>query len=479
MAQSNGALRAQLLRRKPIAPEGAVTTSGPALKRSIGGVQLACFGIGSTIGTGIFFVMSEAVPEAGPSVVVSFVLAGIAAGLAVICYAELASAVPVSGSTYSYAYATLGELPAMAVAACLLLEYGVATAAVAVGWSEYLNQLLSNLHLPEIPQVLAAGPLDSTPGVINLPSVILVALCAVLLIRGASESAVANAIMVGIKLLVLAFFVVLAFTAFDAHNLAPFAPLGIDGVRVASATIFFSFIGLDLISTAGEEVKNPQRTLPLALMGALVTVIVMYVLVAFAAVGAQPAGEFEHQKAGLAAILTRATGSDWPSLVLSAGAVISIFSVTLVTLYGQTRILFTMSRDGMIPSLFARVNPRTLTPVRGTIVAAVAVALMAGFVPLDKLADMVSIGTLVAFIVVSAGVIILRVRQPELRRGFRVPGYPVTPLLAIGACLYILYGLHWFTWIFFGAWVAVVLVFYLVWGRHNSALEKRPRLAKE
>lgn len=358
----------------------------------------------------------------------------------------------------------------MVVAACLLLEYGVATAAVSVGWSEYLNKMLADVGIPALPHAVSAAPWDASPGVVNLPAMILVALCALLLIRGASESARANAVMVGIKLVVLTLFIVLAFTAFDSDNLTPFTTHGASGMLLASGTIFFSFIGLDLISTAGEEVENPQRTLPRALLGALAVVIVVYVLVALTAVGAQRADLFDGQEAGLAEILQNVTGSTWPSLVLSAGAVISIFSVTLVTLYGQTRILFTMSRDGMLPSMFSEVNPKTLTPIGNTVVAAVIIGLMAGLVPLDKLADMVSIGTLVAFIVVSVGVILLRVRQPELERGFRVPGYPVTPVLAIAACLAIMAGLHWYTWAFFGSWVAVVLVFYFTWSRRHSVL---------
>jgi amino acid transporter len=458
-----------LFRRKPI-PTGLMVEADTGLKRTITTTQLACFGIGSTIGTGIFFVMSQAVPDAGPSVVVSFLVAGIAAGLAVLCYAEMASAVPVSGSTYSYAYATLGEVVAMGVAGCLLLEYGVSTAAVAVGWSEYLNALLGYIHLPKIPHALSAAPWDDNPGVVNLPAIILVALCALLLIRGASESARANTIMVAIKLSVLALFAAVAFSAFKTDNMSPFFLDGANGVTAAAGVIFFSFIGLDAVSTAGEEVKDPQRTMPRALMAALVTVVVVYILVALAAVGAQQTSKFKGQEAGLAAILEDVTGSTWPSILLSAGAVISIFSVTLVTLYGQTRILFAMGRDGMLPKFFTRVNAETLTPVNNTVVVAVVVALLAGFIPLDYLIDMVSIGTLTAFSVVSLGVIILRRREPDLHRPFKVPLYPVTPILAIAACIYILWGLHWYTFVFFGLWVAVVICYYLVYGRKHSML---------
>jgi amino acid transporter len=402
---------------------------------------------------------------------VSFVMAGIAAGLAAICYAEMASSVPVSGSTYSYAYATLGEIVAMGVAACLLLEYGVSTAAVAVGWSGYLNEAIRNITGLELPHAILAAPWDSDPGVVNLPAVVLVGLCMLLLIRGASESAQLNAIMVVIKLVVLAMFIVIALTAFDADNFAGFAPFGVAGVATAAGTIFFSFIGLDAVSTAGDKVKDPQKTMPRALLAALFIVITFYVLVAVAAVGTQPWQEFEGQsEAGLAKILENVTGTPIWGTILALGAVISIFSVTLVTLYGQTRILFAMGRDGMLPHLFARVSPRTQTPVNNTIIVAIVVAILAAIVPLDYLIDVVSIGTLTAFIVVSLGVIILRYREPDLPRGFKVPGFPVTPILSILACAYILASLHWYTWVIFTGWVAVFLVFYMLYGRKHSVL---------
>ncbi len=469
-SEARTSVRSQLFRRKPIILPGT-KTGGPVLERTIGTVQLAAFGVGATVGTGIFFVLAEAVPDAGPAVIVSFVIAGIAAGLAAICYAEMASTVPVSGSTYSYAYATLGEVVAMGVAACLLLEYGISTAAVAVGWSGYLNEALNNIFGFQLPSQLSAGPLADVPGFINLPAVILVAACALLLIRGASESARLNTILVIVKLLVLTMFAVIAFTAFDANNFADFAPKGIGGIATAAGTIFFSFIGLDAVSTAGDEVKNPQRTMPIALMLALFTVIAFYVLVALAGIGAQPWQDFEGQsEAGLAQILESVTGTTFWGTVLSIGAVISIFSVTLVTMYGQTRILFAMSRDGMIPAVFSKVSPKTQTPVTNTLVVATIVGLLAAFVPLDYLWDLVSIGTLSAFIVVSLAVIILRKTMPDLPRGFRVPLFPLIPVLSIAACLYLLISLPQITWMYFAIWVLIVLVFYYFYGRKHSVL---------
>jgi amino acid transporter len=461
----------QLFRRKPVPEMTAETGSDSGqseLARSIGLFQLTLFGVGATIGTGIFFVLSQAVPVAGPAVIWSFVIAGTVAGLTAVCYAELASAVPVSGSSYSYAYATLGELPAIGVAACLLLEYGVSAAAVAVGWSQYLNELLGNLFGFTLPESLAQAPEQG--GVLNLPAVILVLLCTLLLIRGASESAKTNAVMVLIKIGVLVLFIVLGLTGWNPDNLSPFAPFGLAGVTGAAGIIFFSYIGLDAVSTAGEEVKNPRRTMPLAILGALVIVTTLYVLTTVVAVAAQPYTKFEGQEAGLAAILEKVTGQTWPATVLAAGAVISIFSVTLVVIYGQTRILFAMARDGMLPELFHRVNKRTLTPVPNTIIVAAVICLLAGLIPINFLAEMTSIGTLVAFLVVSVGVMVLRRTHPELPRGFRVPFYPVTPILSILGCLWIIKDLRAVTiWVFL-IWLAVALVWYFTYGIRHSHL---------
>jgi amino acid transporter len=282
-----------------------------------------------------------------------------------------------------------------------------------------------------------------------------------------------NAIMVMIKLAVLMLFVVIGLTAFQTDHFAGFWAAGPAGIGAAAGTIFFSFIGLDAVSTAGEEVRNPQRALPVAIMSALAIVVTVYVLVAIAGVGSQPVRAFsdpEQQSAGLSVILENITGSAVPATILAAGAVISIFSVTLVCLYGQTRILFAMGRDGMLPDRFASVNPRTLTPTFNTVVISLVVAVIAGFVPAGYLWDTISIGTLCAFIVVAAGVIFLRRTRPDLHRPFKVPGYPVVPLLTIAVCVYILSGLSGVTWLIFGSWLAIALAFYFLWARHHSKL---------
>src|SRR4051812_19496617 len=305
-------LSEQLVRKKPMATKGP--HDGPDLERSFGTFQLTMFGVGATVGTGIFFVLQEAVPDSGPAVIVSFLVAGLGAGLSALCYAEVASAIPVSGSTYSYAYHALGELVAMVIAACVLLEYGVSSAAVAVGWSGYFNELLENLVGWHLPAALSYSPVpyeDNTTGIVNLPAVVLVLMCMMLLIRGASESARVNTIMVMIKLGVLLMFVVIGLTAWNGDHFDGFWDKGAAGISAAAATIFFSFIGLDAVSTAGEEVRDPQKALPRAIMGALGVVVTVYVLVAIAGLSAQPASEFsdpEQQDAGLSVILENVTG---------------------------------------------------------------------------------------------------------------------------------------------------------------------------
>ncbi|MEU9128252.1 amino acid permease [Kitasatospora sp. NPDC048540] len=480
---SKTALSRQVLRRKPVAtliaesegreapaagaPEGG-DRSGIHLRRSIGLWQLSAIGIGATVGTGIFFVLSDAVPQAGPAVVVSFLLAAVTAGLTALCYAEMASAIPVSGSSYSYAYATMGELVAFGVGVCLLLEYGVSASAIAVSWGEYLNKFFDLVFGFRIPAALADPP--GGGGYFNLPAVILVAMVVTLLIRGVSESVKVNTVMVGIKIAILVLFVAIGLTGFQADNLSNFAPHGWSGISAAASSIFFSFIGLDAVSTAGEEVRNPRRTLPLAIIIALVVVTLLYVAVAVTAVGAQPWQDFEGQQAGLAQILQDVTGQSWPATLFALGAIVSIFSITLVVIYGQTRILYSMGRDGMLPPRFAQVSPRTGTPVWNTLVVGVAVALLAAFVPLDVLTDLTSLGTLVAFSVVSVGVMVLRRTQPDLPRGFKVPLFPVVPLASLGFCIYLIKGLHGTTFAAFGVALAVAAVVYFGYSVKHSKL---------
>jgi APA family basic amino acid/polyamine antiporter len=471
-------LRQQLLRRKPVSAFMADAAlgegeghEGAGLRRTVGTFQLTMIGVGATIGTGIFFTLSTAVPEAGPAVILSFVIGAITAALTALCYAELTSAVPVSGSSYSYAYATLGELAAWIVGSCLLLEYAVSGAAIAVSWGQYLNDLTQRLFGFTMPAAISAPP--GAGGYVNLPGVVLVVLCCLVLMRGSKESALINTIMVLIKLGVLVLFVVIGVSGFHSANLHPFAPLGFAGISAAASSVFFSFIGLDAVSTAGEEVKNPQKTLPRAIIGALLVVTAFYCVVAFVGVGAQKWTLFNGQDAGLSAILQRVTGETWPGAILSAGAVISIVSVTLVVIYGQTRILYSMGRDGMLPPVFRKVNPRSGTPVGNTFIVGAFIALLAAFVPLDWLANLTSMGTLVAFAVVSVGVIVLRVREPQLKRGFKVPGYPVVPALSVVFCAYLIWNLPADTFILFAGWLVLALGVYFGYSRKHSRLGRQ------
>lgn len=470
----------RLMRRKPIDFLVQETQQGgKTLKRSLTLFQLTMFGVGATIGTGIFFVLSEQVPVAGPAVLISFIIAGITAGLTALCYAELSSMIPASGSSYSYAFATLGEGVAFLVAACLILEYGVSAAAVAIGWSEYLNNLIHNVFGMNLPSWLLSAPFVADgyklhlggDGLINLPATILVFLCCMLLMRGVTESAKINAIMVVIKLCILILFIAIASSAFKTENFTPFSPHGFAGISAAAGSIFFTFIGLDAVSTAGEEVENPRRNLPLAIISALFVVIIFYVLVALTALGAQEQGLFSGQKAGLAVILQEITGSTWPAIILAAGAVVSVFSITLVVLYGQTRILFAMSRDGLAPKIFHRVSKKTLTPNANTLIVAVIVSFIAGFIPADVLWDLTSMGTLVAFTVVSIGVLVLRYRLPDVPRGFKVPLFPVLPILSICACLYLISSLSTIVYIIAAIWALIAGTYYFFIASKNSVLE--------
>lgn len=460
-------IRRQLLRIKPadeINAEGDVGT----LKRSMGPLALTFLGVGSIVGSGIFVILGEAIPKAGPAVLLSFVLAAITCAFSALAYAELAGSIPVSGSSYSYAYATLGEIVAWVCGWCLMLEYGVSASAVAVGWGQYLNEFLTTFGI-QIPDALANPP-GTAGGVFNLPAVVVVTMCAFLLMRGVSESAKVNTLMVSLKICILLFFCAVAFTNFTPGNFAPFLPLGFVGVSAAAGQLFFSYVGFDAASAAGEEAKNAKRDLPRAIILSLVIVTFLYILVGAAAIGARPWEDFEGSgaEAVLAQIAQVASGSNWAPAIISLGAVISIFSVVLVTIYGQTRILFAMGRDGLLPKLFTRVNPRTQTPITNTILVSLAISLLAGLVPLGRLAEAVSIGTLFAFVIVNFGVIALWISRPELPRTFKVPLMPLTPILGVLFCLYLILSLEAATWTVFAVWLSIGLIVYFFYSRRRS-----------
>jgi APA family basic amino acid/polyamine antiporter len=441
---------------------------GTSLKRVVGLLDLSALGVGALIGTGIFVIIGEAIGKSGPAIVLSFLLAGITCAFSALSYAELASTIPVSGSAYTYAYATLGELVAWIIGWDLILEYGVAVAAVAVGWGGYLNDLFDTLFGFTLPDAISQPPGEG--GVVNLPAVFLVFAVAGVLIAGVRESARTNTIMVFIKVGILALFIVLAFTAFNADNLSPFAPEGVSGVVSAASLIFFAYIGFDAISTSGEETRNPQRDLPIAILGSLALATVLYVLVALAASGALPFKELNGSEAPLADVLEKGAGMSWGATVISIGALIAITSVVLTVLYGQTRIMFAMSRDGLVPRRLAKLHETRRTPVFTTVLFAGFIAIVAALVPLSTIAELVNIGTLFAFLLVNVGVMVLRRKRPELERGFRVPAVYVCAPLGAALCLYLMLTLPLATWLRFGGWLAIGLVVYAVYGRRYSRL---------
>ncbi|HET6636329.1 MAG TPA: amino acid permease [Streptomyces sp.] len=465
-----GRRRPALLRLKPV--ERLVAESGQgeggSLRRTLGMWQLTMISIGATLGTGIFVVLGEAVPDAGPAVVVSFVIAGVTALFSALSYAELAGTIPVSGSSYSYTYATLGELVAWVCGWCLILEYGVSVAAVAVGWGQYLNELLSGTIGVTIPDAIAAPPGDG--GVFNLPALLVVLLAMAVLLGGARESARVNTIMVGVKIAALVLFCAVAFTGIRAGNYAPFMPLGMAGVSAAGATLFFSYIGFDAASTAGEEAKDAKRDLPRAIILSLVIVTALYCLVALAAVGAMPWQDFAGSEAALSGVLQQVTGNSLWAVLLAVGAVVAIASVVLTVLYGQTRILFAMSRDGLVPKIFSKVHPRTGVPRANTLAVSLFCGILAACIPLGRLADATSIGTLFAFALVNVAVIVLRRTRPDMPRTFKVPFAPVFPAIGFGLCAWMMSSLDLITWTVFGIWMAVGLVVYFGYGARRSRL---------
>jgi basic amino acid/polyamine antiporter, APA family len=443
--------------------------AGHSLQRAVGALDLTALGIGAIIGTGIFVIIGEAIGDSGPSIVLSFALAGVTCLFSALSYSELASTIPVSGSAYTYGYATLGELLGWIIGWDLILEYGVSVAAVAVGWGGYLQSLLDSLFGISIPTAIAGPPGEG--GTVNVPAVFLVLAVAALLIYGVRESARTNTIMVFLKVGILIFFILVGFASINGDNYSPWAPNGTSGTVDAAALIFFAYIGFDAVSTGGEESRNPQRDLPIAIVGSLLIATLIYILVAIVAVGLAPSSRLAGSDAPLSDAIKIGAGLDWAGDLLSFGALVAITSVTLTILYGQTRIFFAMSRDGLLPEIFARLSARR-TPWVTTLIFGVLVAVLAAFVPLTEIAKLVNIGTLFAFLIVNLGVIVLRRLEPDLERGFRVPLVPWFPLIGAGLCIYLMTQLEGVTWLRFGIWLVLGLIIYAVYGRTHSRLQR-------
>jgi APA family basic amino acid/polyamine antiporter len=455
------------------------------LKRQLGAFDLTMLGIGAIIGTGIFVLTAVAANKAGPGMMYSFIIAGVVCALTALIYAEIAAMVPVAGSAYTYSYAVLGELIAWMVGWALILEYAVAAGAVAVGWSGYANGFLREIGFG-LPLALTAGPGDTitladgttAKGAFNLIACMISLLITWLLVLGTSKSAKFTAVLVLVKVAALVAFVAVALPAVDGKNFEPMLPNGWghplsgSGVLGAAASIFFAYVGFDAVSTAAEETKDPNRNIPIGLIGSLAICTVFYLLVSYAAIGtagAQPGGELSQSKEPLAFVLKN-LGWPWLGNAVGAAAIIALPSVILMMIYGQTRILFTMSRDGLMPKMFSDVHPRYFTPHKVTIVTGVAVSLFAAMFPVDALADISNSGTLFAFFVVAAGVMLLRVRQPERKRPFKTPLVWIVGPLAMAGCALLFVSLGWYTIKLFLIWAVIGLVVYFAYARSRSIL---------
>ncbi|GCE02835.1 amino acid permease [Dictyobacter aurantiacus] len=440
-----------------------------SLKRTLGPLSITAMGIGAIVGTGIFVLTGVAAAKyAGPGLILSFIVAGIASGLAAICYAEFASTVPISGSAYTYSYATLGELIAWIIGWDLILEYAVGAAAVSIGWSGYFTDFLKSLFGITIPKALIASPFSG--GIVNLPAMLIILLITVLLVIGTSESSGFNNIMVGIKLLVILFFIVVG--AFHVHtmNWQPFLPFGVGGVFSGASIIFFAYIGFDQISTSAEEARNPSKDLPIGIILSLTICTLLYILVTAVLTGMVSYKQLDVSSPVSHALIL--VGLNTAGSIISVGAICGLTTVLLVLLYGQSRIFFSMARDGLLPAFFSHVHPRFKTPYLSSILIGVVVALVAGLTPIDIVAELTNIGTLTAFVLVSAAVLILRRTQPDLRRGFRVPWVPVIPILSILASLILIVSLPLVTILRFIIWLVLGLIVYFLYSRHASKLEK-------
>lgn len=457
----------QLFRRKSLEQLVKAGEASP-LKRVLGRWGLTSFGIGSIIGSGIFVITGTVAAQyAGPGIMLSFVLAAIACALAGFCYAELASMIPVSGSAYTYAYATLGELVAWIIGWDLLLEYAIGNSAVAVGWGEHLAEILKGIGI-HIPPALLHGPWHDPPGIMNLPAAFICFVVTVLLVRGIKESTTANNWIVVTKLAVILLFIGLGAFWVNPENWNPLLPFGWKGVITGASLVFFAYIGFDAVSTAAEEAINPQRDLPFGMMMSLVVCTLLYVAVCAVLTGLVPYPQLA--TGAPMAVALDVTGQTWAKFLILFGATAGITSVLLVFSLGQTRILYSMARDGLLPRAMAKVHPKYATPHINTWIVGIFTAAGAAFFPIDDLVEMTNIGTLFAFVIVCCGVLILRRTHPTAKRGFRAPLVPLLPILGILACGFLIAHEPLRTQIRFLVWLAIGIGLYFAYGRRHSVL---------
>jgi len=479
--------------RKPIAElEAEAAESEKSLKRTLGAPSLVALGVGAIIGAGLFVrTAAAAANAAGPSVTFGFVVAAIGCAFAGLCYAELASMLPIAGSAYTYTYATMGELVAWIIGWDLTLEYALGAATVAIAWSEYLNKLLG-LFGAHIPYAWCHSPFEvdtsGAHGVVNLPALGILVILTLLLIRGIQESAVVNSIIVVVKLLIVVLIIALGWRFIDPANHTPYIPPpseytdkqgvthafgGSMGILGAAGIVFFAFIGFDAVSTAAQEAKNPKRDMPIGILGSLAVCTVLYVLFAHVLTGLAPVSFFRTtgSEASVAQAIERSMpGYQWLSSLVTVAILGGFSSVILVMLMGQSRVFYSMSRDGLVPPAFSELHPRFRTPYKSNVLFLLFVGLFAAFVPGDIVGDMTSIGTLFAFILVSLGVWVMRRRQPDLPRPFRVPAVPVVAILGATLCSAMIFGLGWPNWARLGVWLILGLAIYFGYGMKRSKL---------
>jgi len=482
-----------LFRTKPVAAvmETEAASGEHTLKRVLTARHLILLGIGAVIGAGIFVMTGQAAAaHAGPAIVLSFIIAGFACALAGLCYAEFAAMLPVSGSAYSYSYATLGELVAWFIGWNLVLEYTFAAATVAVGWSGYFTGLLDSLGAflgtdLSLPAALTHAPLNYTDGqviwtgaLINLPAVLICIAVSALCYRGISQSASVNAFIVLVKVGVILLFMAFALKHIDTSNWHPFIPepqgpgkYGWDGVLRGATVVFFAYIGFDAVSTAAQEAKNPQRDMPIGILGSLFICTLIYIAMSAVMTGIMPYNLLGTPKP-VATALVNYPDLLWLKSVVEVGAIMGLTSVILVMMLGQPRIFYSMARDGLIPPVFGRVHPEYRTPHIGTVVVGVTAVILSGLLPINVLGDLVSMGTLLAFATVCIGVLILRKTRPELPRAFRVPAAPFVCVLGAASCLYLFGRAFVDNWHWMGAWIILGFVIYFSYSRRHSKLNR-------
>ncbi|SHG27737.1 amino acid/polyamine/organocation transporter, APC superfamily [Flavobacterium fluvii] len=483
-------------KRKPLdllLAEAADSEKG--LKRTLTAWSLVALGIGAIIGAGLFVrTATAAAQSAGPSVTIAFVVAAIGCALAGLCYAELSSSIPISGSAYTYTYATMGEFLAWIIGWDLILEYAVGAATVGIAWSEYLNNLLTNvLHVDPIPYALCHSPFQTSltgeQGMINLPALFIVTVISLLLIKGIHESAVVNSIIVVVKVLIVILIIVVGWHFINPANHTPYIPPtdvfvdehgvghaygGIMGILGAAGTVFFAFIGFDAVSTAAQETINPKKNMPIGILGSLAVCTVLYILFGHVLTGLEPVEFFRTsgKEASVANAIIHAMGEsyNWLAQFITIAILAGFSSVILVMLLGQSRVFYSMGKDGLLPKAFSDLHPKYKTPYKANLAILVIVGAFAAFIPGDIVGDMTSIGTLFAFVLVCISVVILRKKEPNMVREFKTPFVPFVPLLGVFVCCAMMYGLGWTNWLRLFVWMALGVIFYFFYGKKNSRL---------